>query len=199
MDNAADHSKKIAAALSVIKQDYSPECLRMASTSDYVTDAIGQLIDAGLVATPQQHAQPLPSPLLTRAAFMADELYELYLAEREAPLQQQAQAELDKVMVLAWKWHHAAVKDGFACSEPAQELFDLLGWPDAPDGAMAAQQDQKGGATLVATISATQPDPGKYGASANRPTEAFAYANKVTARRPVRLDDSDTPNDWSAA
>jgi hypothetical protein len=52
-----ERSKRIAAALSAVKQDYSPDCLRMASTSDYVADAIGQLIDAGLLAAPQQHAQ----------------------------------------------------------------------------------------------------------------------------------------------
>jgi hypothetical protein len=46
---ASERSKRIAAALSVIKQDYSPDCLRMASTADYVADAVGQLIDAGLI------------------------------------------------------------------------------------------------------------------------------------------------------
>ena len=33
------------------------------------------------------------------------------------------------VITLAWKWHDAAVTAGFASSEPAQELFELLGWP----------------------------------------------------------------------
>lgn len=36
------------------------------------------------------------------------------------------------VNALAWKWHREAVKDGFACSEPAQELFEVLGWPADP-------------------------------------------------------------------
>lgn len=39
---------------------------------------------------------------------------------------------------LAWKWHRDAVKDGFACSEPAQELFEALGWPADPGGHLAA-------------------------------------------------------------
>lgn len=37
----------VAAGLAVIKHDYSPECLRMASTKSYVEDAVGQLVDAG--------------------------------------------------------------------------------------------------------------------------------------------------------
>lgn len=40
---------RLTAALSIIKQDYSPECLAMASTAEYVEDAVGQLIDAGYV------------------------------------------------------------------------------------------------------------------------------------------------------
>lgn len=52
----AERSKKISSALSTIKQDYSPECLEMASTFDYVTDAVGQLIDAGYLTS-----QPVPA------------------------------------------------------------------------------------------------------------------------------------------
>lgn len=57
---------------------------------------------------------------------MVDEIAELRASEGKA----QISAEL------AWKWHDEAVAAGFACSEPAQELFAVLGWPDRA----AAQQ-----------------------------------------------------------
>jgi hypothetical protein len=42
-----DRDAKIKSALSIIRQDYSKDCLAMASVREYVEDAIQQLIDAG--------------------------------------------------------------------------------------------------------------------------------------------------------
>lgn len=52
-------------------------------------------------------------------------------------------ATMRGVIALAWKWHREAVSLGFACSEPAQELFELLGWPNA-DAAHPANGAQAG-------------------------------------------------------
>jgi len=65
-------------------------------------------------------------------------------AERATAPQQHAQAALSEVVALAWKWHKAAVADGFAASESAQELFELLGWPDEASQQPAAAPDQQG-------------------------------------------------------
>ena len=44
---ADERAARVERALAVLKQDYSPECLQMATTKEYVEDAVTQLIDAG--------------------------------------------------------------------------------------------------------------------------------------------------------
>lgn len=58
---ATDHasrSKRIASVMCLIQQDYSAECVRAASTYDYVVDAVGQLVDAGVLVTTGPLAAP---------------------------------------------------------------------------------------------------------------------------------------------
>lgn len=52
--------KEVSDAIALIKQDYSEECLMMASVQEYVADAVGQLIEAGYRRTqPETPAQDL--------------------------------------------------------------------------------------------------------------------------------------------
>lgn len=53
VEPVANRASKIEAALALLKQDYSPECLKMASTREYVEDAVQTLIGAGYTL-PQQ-------------------------------------------------------------------------------------------------------------------------------------------------
>lgn len=53
-----DRAAKLAAAFAIVKQDYSHKCLQMATTPEYVINAISQLIDAG-------YAAPSPQPELS--------------------------------------------------------------------------------------------------------------------------------------
>ena len=89
-------------------------------------DALGQAIaDAALKAGMHNGEVPLAGPhLIMLAQHMGDAATVQPDCGRDAALM--------NVKALAWKWHRESVKQGFACSEPAQELFEVLGWPADP-------------------------------------------------------------------
>lgn len=71
-------TRQIAAALVLVKQDYSPDCLKMASTFYYVVDAVGQLVDAGTLSC------ITPVPTLDDIKYKIWEYADMYLDHKRS-------------------------------------------------------------------------------------------------------------------